>query len=93
MRESAIEKKGCFDAEADGWLTRKLTWVGRVGAPDRFMVKNGRVVLIEFKAPGKEARPEQVREHERLREAGVEVYVIDNLEELRFVLDEGHNLV
>lgn len=93
MRESAIEKKGCFDAEADGWLTRKLQWIGRVGAPDRFMAKKGRVVLVEFKAPGQLARAEQLREHARLREAGVEVYVIDSLEELRFVLAEGHNLV
>ena len=79
MRESAIEGKVCHDAEAEGWFQRKLSWIGRTGAPDRFFAKEGRVVLIEFKAPGEVPRADQVREHKRLRAAGVEVHVVDNV--------------
>lgn len=79
MRESAIEGKVCHDAEAEGWFCRKLSWIGRTGAPDRLFVKGGRVVFIEFKAPGEEPRADQLREHKRLREHGAEVYVVDSI--------------
>jgi len=40
----------------------------------------GAVLLIELKAPGKPPEPHQVREHQRLRAAGLDVRVIDSLE-------------
>lgn len=80
MREIYIEKKVCMWAEKNGWFTRKLAWIGRVNAPDRFFAKGGRVVLIEFKATGKKATPNQRKEHERLRRAGVEVWVADSID-------------
>lgn len=67
-------------AKKQGYLVRKLKWIGRIGAPDDFFSKKGKgVFLIEFKAPGKDLRPTQKREIQRLRDAGVTVHVIDNV--------------
>lgn len=76
--ESPLEDFACAEAEKAGWLVRKLQWVGRRNAPDRFFAKDGRVVLIEFKRPGGQPRPGQEKEIARLRGAGVEVYACDN---------------
>lgn len=78
MIESAIETMVCKKAEAAGWFVRKMAWQGRRGGPDRFFAKDGRVVLIEFKAPGKIAKAGQAKELERMLAAGVEVHQCDN---------------
>jgi len=78
MLESPAEEWAVDEAEKAGWFVRKLRWVGRRNGPDRFFAKDGRVVLIEFKRVGKGARSGQARELDRLRAAGVEVYVVDN---------------
>lgn len=78
MIESAIEDWVCDRAEAAGWLVRKLQWVGRRNAPDRLFAKDGRVLFIEFKRPGEQARPTQAREVIRMQAAGMEVHVLDS---------------
>ena len=86
MIESPLEDFTCAEAEKAGWFVRKLQWAGRRNAPDRFFAKDGRVVLIEFKRPNGKPRPGQAREIERLRAAGVEVFVADNpLTALRYL--------
>jgi hypothetical protein len=79
-RESSIENAVCNYAKAHGWLVRKVQWIGRVGAPDRMFARSGRVVFIEFKAPGRPARPTQAREIERLRKEGIEAWLCDDAE-------------
>lgn len=64
-----------------GWLSRKLQWIGRHGAPDRFYLRLGRHVFVEFKQRGKKPTEHQATEIERLRDKGAEVYVIDNIED------------
>lgn len=78
MIESPLEEWACGLAADNGWLVRKLKWIGRRNAPDRLFVKQGRVVFIEFKRPGATARPTQGRELDRLLSAGAEAYVVDN---------------
>lgn len=78
MIESPIEDWVCEKAEAAGWVVRKLKWAGRRNGMDRFFLKSGRVVLIEFKRPGGKPRTTQQREIDLFREAGAEVHVIDN---------------
>lgn len=78
MTEAPLEEWACDEAEKAGWLVRKLGWKGRRRAPDRFFAKEGRVVLIEFKRPGKGAETGQKSEVRRLQEAGVEAHVVDN---------------
>lgn len=85
MREAVIEKHLKDRARRAGGLCRKLRWIGRSGAPDRFLslpaghAKAG-IWLAELKRPGKDAEEHQAREHERLREAGVRVVVLASLE-------------
>lgn len=76
--ESAVEMPVVKRAEAAGWFVRKVSWIGRIGAPDRLFVKNGRHVWIEFKDAGKKPRKAQELEHDRLRAAGAEIYACDN---------------
>ena len=63
-----------------GWICEKVISQSRKGWPDRFCAKNGRVVLVELKAPGKRPGPQQEKRHRELRDAGLEVVWFDNLE-------------
>lgn len=78
MAEATYEGIVVDAAKTDGWLVRKLAWVGRRNGPDRFFAKQGRIVLIEFKRPGEDARLAQDKEITALKAAGVEVHVVDN---------------
>lgn len=78
MIESSIEEYVCGEAKKDGWVVRKLKWVGRRNGMDRFFLKAGRIVLIEFKRPGVTARATQQREIDLFKANGAEVHVVDN---------------
>jgi len=54
MRESTIEKAVCDYARANGCISIKNATPGHRGVPDRMFICKGRVIFIEFKAPGKE---------------------------------------
>lgn len=77
--EFAVEDTVKNKAIAAGWLVRKLKWIGRKGAPDNLFGKAGRTVFVEFKGAGKEPEGQQAREIKRMRDAGFEVAVIDNV--------------
>lgn len=77
--ESPIEETSCKLAEDAGWIVRKLKWIGRRSAMDRFFLKEGRIVLIEFKNPGKTVKGGQSKEYELFKAAGAEVHVCDNV--------------
>lgn len=80
MLESAVENPVVKRAERAGYFVRKVQWVGRIGAPDRVFARKDRgQVYIEFKKPGGEPRRSQREEHRRMREAGFEVHVVDNV--------------
>lgn len=78
LTEAPLQDWACAKAEAAGWYYRKVRWVGRRNAPDNVFAKDGRTVWIEFKRPGEEARATQGREIQRMRDAGMEVHVVDN---------------
>ena len=64
-----------------GGEIRKVSWIGRVNAPDRLVMLPGRrAVWVELKAPGKRPTAQQIREHNRLRRLGELVEVVDTLE-------------
>ncbi len=87
MREAGIENAVVIRAERAGFFVRKVSWPGRKHAPDRVFARDDRgTVWIEFKAPGEEARAGQAREHERMRRAGMEVHVCDEIEDALRVL-------
>lgn len=70
-------------ARSLGWRARRMQYIGRHACPDSWFFKNGRVIIIEFKEIGEEPKIHQEREIRRLRESGMEVHVIDNVEDGR----------
>ncbi|MDE1483946.1 VRR-NUC domain-containing protein [Xenorhabdus bovienii] len=79
IRESVIENHLVKEIKKAGGIAYKFVSPGRRSVPDRICVlPGGRVVFVECKAPGEKPRPDQLREHERLRALGCEVVVLDN---------------
>jgi hypothetical protein len=88
VREAEIEAYFAIRAKLSGGEDRKLKWIGRRNAPDRFFVHVGRVYLIELKAPGEKPRASQEREFARLRTAGADVRVLDSLKAIDAFFEE-----
>ena len=47
--ESFEEGKAVAWAENNGWIVRKMQYIGRRGCPDRFFFGYGQIIMIEFK--------------------------------------------
>lgn len=75
-----IEQPAVAYAERRGWFQCKFVSPGLKGVPDRFFARQGVILLVEFKAPGKQPSSQQKKRHKELRDHGVEVHWIDNLE-------------
>ncbi|WP_194949869.1 VRR-NUC domain-containing protein [Actinomyces trachealis] len=89
MREHTIERRLKAAIEADGDLCWKLVSPGLDGVPDRICLKDGKVVFVEVKAPGRKLRPLQKRRIRQLTDQGFTVLVIDQpdgIEEVRHAL-------
>jgi hypothetical protein len=85
--ESEVEGSACVYAKSRGWFCEKIMQAGRKGFPDRFFARNGVVMLIEFKRPGKPTpRMQQDKRHRELREAGVTVHVVSDLDHAKRLL-------
>ncbi len=78
MLEKEIEQKVRNYARKKGWWVRKFTAPGRKAVPDRIFAKGGTVIFMEFKAPGKKPTKLQEIEHELMRQAGLQVEVVDD---------------
>ncbi|MGL9751795.1 MAG: VRR-NUC domain-containing protein [Symbiopectobacterium sp.] len=79
IRESTIEKHLVAEVKKAGGMAYKFVSPGRRSVPDRIvLLPGGRMVFVECKAPGEKPRPEQLREHERLRALGFTVVVLDS---------------
>jgi hypothetical protein len=88
MRESKIEKMLVKRATAMGGLVRKLAWVGRRGAPDRLVKLPDRPpMFVELKAPGGKLSKLQELEHRRMRDVGLDVRVVWNLQSVQEVFE------
>jgi len=66
MSESTIDRAVCAYAKSKGCLVMKLAGPGQKGQPDRMFLHQGRVLFIEFKAPGKRPTALQYRWLDRL---------------------------
>lgn len=76
-RESIIEKHLVAEVKKAGGIAYKFVSPGRRSVPDRLvLLPGGHLVFVECKAPGKEPRADQLREHERLRALGFTVVVL-----------------
>ncbi len=99
--ESTIERAHRKIAMAAGWFVDKIMRTSMNSFPDRFYANGhpryrcrtcnrGRVVLIEWKKPGKHATAQQKLRHKQLRNAGIEVYVVDNVADANRILGITH---
>lgn len=88
MLEKQIEERVCEYAKSKGFLAYKFTSPQRQAVPDRMLIHpTGHITFIEFKAAGKHPTPAQEREHKRLRDHHVTVYVVDDVEKGKQVID------
>lgn len=78
VSEFEIEDYLCDMVKVLGGEVRKVQWIGRKHAPDRLVLLPNYHCFVELKAPKQEPRKGQLREHNRLRKAGFDVYVIDS---------------
>ena len=89
MLEKQIEEKVGTYAKEQGFLVYKFTSPQRAAVPDRlYITPQGKVFFVEFKREGMKPTPAQQREHGRLREQGVMVFVIDKVTAGKAMVDE-----
>lgn len=89
MLEETVEKAHCKKVRVKGGIAYKFVSPGRRGVPDRLdlykipkehqSIVAKYVCFTELKAPGKKARPEQIREHNRIKRLGFRVEVVDGV--------------
>ncbi len=82
-RERDVEGYFCQRVKELGGITRKLKWIGRNAAPDRFVTFPAvGAYLVELKKPGKTPRADQLIEHTELWKHGSRVYVLSTCAEV-----------
>jgi hypothetical protein len=87
MLEKEIEEKVGAEVKKLGGKFYKFTSMSRRSVPDRLVILPFcPMFFIEFKAPGQKPTPKQSLEHKSIRALGVDVYVVDSV-------DEGKKLV
>ena len=70
-----------------GWAIKMICTVIS-GLPDRLVLLPGGVIFFaELKSTGEKPSPIQLIVHERLRQLGFKVYIIDSTEGVRTILD------
>ena len=88
MLEKEIEAKVCDYAKTKNVLVYKFTSPNRMAVPDRLFIRpDGRIWFCEFKREGQKPTPAQDREHHRLRQHKVSVFVIDNVDGGKAMVD------
>jgi hypothetical protein len=88
-RESEIETAVCDYAKSKyRWLAYKFVSPSNRGVPDRIFIRNGDVFFIEFKAWKNIPTKLQKRVITKIRDYGIDVYVVDNVEQGKGIFDE-----
>ena len=88
MLEAKIEDVVCDYAKQFDIEVYKFTSPNRAAVPDReYLFPNGTVLFIEFKRTGEKATVPQAREHARIRGQHTPVYVVDNIEDGKRIID------
>jgi hypothetical protein len=89
MRESTIEKAVCAYAKLKGCIVMKLAGQNQRGQPDRLFVLGGRVLFVEFKAPGKHPTALQLRWLVNLNDQGMAVAWCDDIAKGKKLIDKA----
>ncbi|MDU3284310.1 MAG: hypothetical protein E7E80_10810 [Cutibacterium avidum] len=83
-KEGRVQKYAKYRFEALGSLVRKLSYEGRSGAPDLLVILPGGIVwFVEVKKDeNTKPDPHQLREHERMRKRGANVFVVGSFKQV-----------
>lgn len=81
--ESDVQRAITAEATKQGYYVVKIIQCNKNGFPDLLLFKDGGVIAIEVKAPGKKARPLQIYRHKELTQYGIKVHVIDSIEKFK----------
>ena len=88
MLEKQIEAAVCEYAKTKNVLVYKFTSPARMAVPDRLFIRpDGHVWFCEFKRTGQKPTPAQEREHYRLHQHNVDVFVVDNVDDGKAMID------
>lgn len=89
LLERSIENSVVAYAKKRGAEVVKLNGMGKRSHPDRmFLGRYGTILFIEFKRAGEEPTPAQLHLHETWRALDHEVYVIDDVQAGKDLVDE-----
>ena len=89
MLEKEIEKAFCNRVKQLGGTAEKYTSPNRRSVPDRLVtLPGGRIIFAEIKRPGGKVTDAQARDHQRRRDLGCEVFIIDSLEQIYIFPEE-----
>jgi hypothetical protein len=92
MLEKIIEKKFVSEVKKRGGIAIKFVSPTLNGMPDRLVLIDGKVGFVEVKALNQKPRPLQVTRHRLLKKLGFKVYVLDNINQIKTIIDEIENL-
>ena len=86
--ERDIEKAVCAFAKTKGCYVRKFTSPSHRSVPDRlFITPAGTVFFMELKRRGEKPTPGQTIEIDKIRKMNVKVFVCDNVEDGKNVVE------
>lgn len=86
MLEKHIQSAIRDRLKAKGYLVVKLVVTSMFGIPDLMAIKDGSVVFIEVKQPGKKPTDLQVATHVKLRRAGAKVLLASSIADIDTLL-------
>jgi len=86
-REKDIEKRLKCQVKRLGGLCFKFTSPGTRGVPDRLVIFEGRLYLVELKRPDGEPSPVQKAVHRMIEARKVKVWVVKDDETLKTFID------
>jgi len=90
--EKDIERRLAEQTRARKGMCIKLLSMHIKGLPDRMcLFPKGRIVFVELKTTGQKPKPMQLYIHERIRELGFRVEVIDTLKGVDELINEMTN--
>lgn len=86
--EKIIERKLVELTKLNGGMCIKLLSFHIAGLPDRMcLFPHSKVVFVELKSTGEKPRPIQLYIHEKIRQMGFRVEVIDTVEKVENLID------
>ena len=88
MLEKDLEKYLVKQVKKLDGLCFKFVSPGNAGVPDRIVIKDGKLIFIELKAPEKGVRALQRLQIDRLLEHEQVVYVADSKEKIDLILEQ-----